>query len=297
MNSILLAQSLFEKYDLIKALTIRERDDKKYLTDSIENKCRFCGKEKAKKEFRNKAHLIPEFLGNKTLFNHFECNSCNSYFGEMETEFANFMLPYNSLVGTKGKRGIPKYKKKLEITTTPDRNVLVKNYPNKLSLSEKQFEIPVSQEYIPDYVYRSLVKVAVSILDEEYMGAIKHIISWLLNKEHSTVFLPMMIFTTYPFEFDQQCIRTSIYKKKNASENIPTFIFTLNYKNFSFQTFLPENESSINLENYFPFPCFIPNELDTYVKDFNDIHRVSIDLNSKERVRIDFNIQVTNLEA
>jgi hypothetical protein len=46
-----------------------------------ERKCRFCGKSNPEVSFKKKAHLIPEFLGNKMLLSDFECDSCNYEFG------------------------------------------------------------------------------------------------------------------------------------------------------------------------------------------------------------------------
>jgi len=298
MDTIPLVQSLLEKYDLISSQTIKAGEKIKKLVDSTENKCRFCDKVKQKKEFSNKAHLIPEFLGNKTLFASFECNECNSYFGKIETELANFMLPYNSVVGTRGKKGPPHYKKsgEIEIFSTENRNISIQNYPKQLNLSDKQFDIPVTHDYIPNHVYKTLVKIGVSILDEEHIKYVKHIISWLLNKEQSTIFTPLMLFTIYPFEFDQQCIRTVVLKKKNTPENIPTYILSLSYKNFSFQTYLPEKSTHSNLKNYFPFPCYIPNELDTYINNVDEKKVNSLDLSSKERKKTKSTIQITNLD-
>ena len=83
-----------------------------------ERKCRFCGKSKPEVSFRNTAHAIPEFLGNKSLISMNECDICNEFFAnEYEDHLAKWFGPARSLCQMRGKKGTPKYKSK-EFTST-----------------------------------------------------------------------------------------------------------------------------------------------------------------------------------
>ena len=51
--------------------------------DSIEYRCRFCGKVKTKQDFQHKAHAVAECIGNKSLITKYECDECTIVLREM----------------------------------------------------------------------------------------------------------------------------------------------------------------------------------------------------------------------
>lgn len=69
--------------------------------------CRFCNKKSPDVFFENEAHLFPEFLGNKFSVSDFECDVCNKKFGKLEKQLSNFIGPFITLNGTRGKKKIP----------------------------------------------------------------------------------------------------------------------------------------------------------------------------------------------
>lgn len=77
-----------------------------------DRKCKFCNKPYGEVSFGNVAHIIPEFLGNRHLVSDFECDSCNSKFGEYDTAFAAWLGAIRTILKTRGKK-----EKSLEIST------------------------------------------------------------------------------------------------------------------------------------------------------------------------------------
>lgn len=56
------------------------------------------------------AHIISELLGNHHLVSNFECDVCNSIFGNYESDLANFLGITRTIQSVKGKKNkIPKF--------------------------------------------------------------------------------------------------------------------------------------------------------------------------------------------
>ncbi len=49
------------------------RDKKHFIGNKKERECRYCGCKKPNTKFKQKAHAIPEFTGNKSLIAYDEC--------------------------------------------------------------------------------------------------------------------------------------------------------------------------------------------------------------------------------
>ena len=60
----------------------------------LPRKCRFCGSE-SHEMFSQQAHAIPRFIGNRVLKTLYECDKCNSFFSDLESNFSNFMALYH----------------------------------------------------------------------------------------------------------------------------------------------------------------------------------------------------------
>ncbi len=69
-------------------------EEKIYLGDKDNRVCRFCKKDSTQTTFRTVAHAIPEFVGNKKLIAHYECDVCNAKFSRLlESHMGNCNHP------------------------------------------------------------------------------------------------------------------------------------------------------------------------------------------------------------
>lgn len=95
-------------YDIISKYYLRDIKDKSeriYLGNKNNKVCRFCGKTEPEVTFEKDAHAISNLLGNQMLFTYYECDKCNSKFGEkLETNLANFLGISRTYYGIKGKK-------------------------------------------------------------------------------------------------------------------------------------------------------------------------------------------------
>ena len=80
-----------DNYTLIADYDLTE---KKYLGDSQNKICRFCGRKEPEVHFRKIAHAIPESLENINLFTNYECDECNHKFGNtIEDHLNKYLFP------------------------------------------------------------------------------------------------------------------------------------------------------------------------------------------------------------
>ncbi|MBV8095742.1 MAG: hypothetical protein JO110_21445, partial [Acetobacteraceae bacterium] len=83
-----------QHYFGIKAWFLRPGVTNPTLGDKHDRVCRFCGEHEPKVTFKDRAHAIPEALGNKSLFTNYECDICNHAFGEgIEKHLGNWSKP------------------------------------------------------------------------------------------------------------------------------------------------------------------------------------------------------------
>lgn len=143
--------------------------------------CRFCKSSNAK--FDKKAHAVPEFLGNKTVFNVDECDACNSAFGnDFEPHLKRFVGP-SFFYHLKGKKGWSKTSggNGIQLSSFENSqisraiNIVVKEKPkdSKLEISVK------GEEFTPIKVYKSILKILLSLIPTKYLEEFEGSFKWL----------------------------------------------------------------------------------------------------------------------
>lgn len=159
-------------------------------------RCRFCGSENPK-NFRKKAHLLPEGLGNKWLFNRDECDDCNEKFGQYESDLCASVGSLLTIGGVKGKKRVRQtgstksghtirhkrsaeggrhlsYRMKLEdrtvqgtqISFLPDQKMVL-TYPSP------------REKFVPINAYKALAKIGFSLLPETYLREYSKLSAWI----------------------------------------------------------------------------------------------------------------------
>src|SRR5690606_17248310 len=181
-------ESLF--YKAYNGLFVLVPKEKIFLGDRENLECRFCGKDKTNTTFKMKAHIIPEFMGNKKYFSYFECDNCNQYFGQLEDSLSNFAGIFNTLSTIKGKKGFPKFKTNgSDFQATKFQTIVQKNHDPENESSfvydekNETMNIDVTMpSYIPQSVYKSLVKIALCMMPYDEFRMYGSAVKWLMSE-------------------------------------------------------------------------------------------------------------------
>jgi hypothetical protein len=239
-------------------------DNRKKLKPKKERTCRFCGKSFPEVKFSKRAHTIPESIGNKFHLSDFECDTCNSKFGNYENDFANFLGPYRTIAELSGKKGVPKYKsrdKELSIEQAYKNAIDVKlnkmNIKNNIIYKKGGSGLRIQIEgdpYTPINAFKCLLKSAISLVDDEDLKHLSNSIKFLLDDNYITdpsndfilsvnkFFVPGN-FTVPPFLLQ--------YKKgiNFIGFPAPSMIFIFYMRNLIIQLFIPFHDKDSFISN------------------------------------------------
>ncbi|MDY4366549.1 MULTISPECIES: HNH endonuclease [Pectobacterium] len=156
-------------------------------------RCIFCNKNYSEKLFNSEAHVISEFLYNKSIFHYNECNDCNDKFKNIERDFSNLIEMDKSLLSMYGKKGVPqvnlsKIKNESRITFNKKQKIPILNNatPNKgyLRINNESGDIVIKNvrnSYYNTNVFKCLTKYALSIMPIELIGNYKILTRFVLQ--------------------------------------------------------------------------------------------------------------------
>src|SRR5690606_9947965 len=158
--------------------------------------------------FKKVAHACPELLGHNNFVIYDECDACNEKFSKYESHLSKFFLPYLSVVGVKGKKKIPNFQSRkdkededtrtsLKYTEDAKINLLLSSYDDyKVDVENKTMSIRFRNPAIkPIYVYKSLLKVALSFLPQNKIQKYQLLFDWLQNENTEIVFFSPLFIT------------------------------------------------------------------------------------------------------
>lgn len=236
-------------------------------------KCRFCGKIYNKTFFSDIAHAIPQSIGNDLLFLNEECDKCNHFFGEgIETNFDKIVKPYRSFYHIRGKNGIPSLKSKDKASRVDfnekDKISVIQEKKNHPKIYEDKKNKIISyhvdiESYVPVAVYKALVKMAISIMEEKYLKYFQQTIIWLLDENHNHKYMtPLKIIKKFhPGPLDCPTPIIYLYFNKDFQKNdYPYSIFVLILKNIEYQIMVPSIQDRESNKKFI-LPIFL-NDLD-----------------------------------
>lgn len=246
--------SFFETYERISSAD----DFKNSFKKDINKICKFCSNTSTNVDFKNIPHIIPELLGRNNYTCNEECDSCNTKFGRYETDLSNYISPYQTLIGQKTKNKIPSFQGRVSGSYKP---TLMRNKDGKTeinfggNLSDFKYDYKgkilnlnfKKKKFIPVNVYRSFVKIALSLCSKEELQNYDGITSWLLdstdNMDTYVYDLPLHLFRTR-FENKYYTIPTAtLYKRRKdisiEGSYIPNLCLIVNSGVFTFQLFIP----------------------------------------------------------
>lgn len=217
--------------------------------------CRFCGKSEPEVSFSNISHAIPESIGNKSLIGLDECDSCNTFFSEnVEVHYDKVVHAYRQIAKIKGKKKIPSHKDgNFRIDVNESFEMLVPEGSDSVKIDEEKKVITINYKigkYVPVAVYKTLVKMALSIMPSHYLKFFSKAIEWINNEDHSSALciLPPVIETFIPGPCPNIGLAINQYlsKKIGDSDDCAHCLFQVCFGNIVHQVVVPSDYEIIN---------------------------------------------------
>lgn len=224
-----------------------------YKTSNSEYKiCKYCGETDIRK-FKSDAHLIPEFTGNKNWFCENECDECNNYFSVYEYSLKSFGAFKNAHLPIDGKKKFPRYTDDYHdfVIQFQENGALlmqVKEKKDFFKLEKNTLEITsFTMPFVPLNVYKCLVKIGFSLMEQKDFKKFKSGISWLKDKKMNIE--PKIPHTMLYNPNGKPVIKPiAILLKRKGDYNCPEFSLLFIWGFYSFQIFLPFNENDEKLD-------------------------------------------------
>lgn len=270
------------------------KEDKITLGSDTNRVCRFCNRDGTETTFETVAHAIPEFIGNKKLIANYECDECNQKFSRLlESHMGNYMNLWHTLTQVKGKRSVPSFKTindKSRIDIGSEHvNIAEYTDDNIINVDEEKKTLTITakkRSYVPIAIYKTLTKMALTIMPENELKDFKATMAWINEESHqespqdlkSLVVLMSIAGGIKPIPF----VSCMLFKRKeNHKDPVPNMLFLVAYSNFVFQIYLPLCEADSKLEGGKIQLTFSPTFL-----DLGGVHltRKKLDMSSKEKV-------------
>lgn len=252
--------TFFDKYELISsAENFRGKFD-----ITIDKVCKFCQKTSKENTFKNIPHVIPELLGKNNYTSNEECDNCNKLFGAYETDLANYISPYQTLIGQKTKTKIPTFQSRKELN---EKSTTIRyingnpniNFQNNLSdfnydLSNKNLSIKLKKKkFIPINVYKSLVKIGLSLCPVNELKDFKTTIEWLSKCDNNQEIIYDIPLNLYRTRFSNKHYKkpfATLYKRKlEITNNVyePKLCLVVCSGLLVFQLFIPFCKETENI--------------------------------------------------
>ncbi len=252
LDDVLQDESIMNEYnyyflDLQNKYTVECNSSYIGIKDRNKRTCRFCGESQPKVTFREIAHAIPEALGNKTIINNEECDSCNHKFGNsLDNELINYLSFYRSLFGIKGKNGTVETKflngkmkyKKHEVNICSQDIIFDKdNNPKTIILKN-------SAETILQNIYKALVRITMGTITEFDKEIYKNTINWINDSNSFYDSLPKIAFNLNQINIEKPFIIN--FLKKVDEEDLPFLVSELHLQFLVIIFIVPVKNSDIS---------------------------------------------------
>lgn len=238
----------WKKYRLIAST-------KTYTPNQLEERtCRYCGRDENSVPFTMDAHIIPELMGENDILSMEECDECNKTFSSYESHLAIFFRPYLTAVGVKGKKKIPEFHSRTIDNDEDTRMVFKHDDEGKRQLiigSLEDYKIDEANKrasitfrlppHKPKYIYKALVKIALSLLPKEKTERYSNLFDWLMGRDtysdyFTVAFLTVLTGKKFASPF------ADLYEAKRVMRKasfIPELCLIVNFGNIVIQIFLP----------------------------------------------------------
>jgi hypothetical protein len=254
-------------------LTIPKKSNKKEVR-RIKNKvCRFCNRTENGTTFKSLSHKIPKLMGNRFWYSEDECDNCNFLFHQYETHLSDFFGLDRSLQKVKGGSKYPKFKsprETLEVRVGEFYNlsgVYIQQNSNEndhFQYNKETGELKITTKttpFIPVYVYKALLKIALSILPKEEVTNYHDLLPFILdpasNYISSCPIAGYMLHDDARFDF-----QSLIFEKKDSKLKLPNHFFCFYWLSNIIIIYLPNHKNDIWMKDQYievpvPPPLFL----------------------------------------
>ena len=275
-SAVLDVDAFYKKYQRISA------SESAAIHSVKSNVCRYCGRDYKTVTFNQATHLLPELLGANDLLTFDECDPCNALFSKYESHLSNFIRPFITLTGIKSKHKIPAFHSRTENADESTRTILTHETPRhkKLIISNREdCELDKANNKVkftfrlPPItllnVYKSLVKIGLTLLPKELEESNKLAFQWITGQIEDIHFYDILFSTTLTKAIFKRPF-AELYKTKSLridQTEYPEYTLILGFANQVFQLYLPFSKaqsdshikgSTLDLE---VFPAFMLDSL------------------------------------
>lgn len=188
--------------------------------------CRFCGgTTKTGAKFNKEAHAIPAALGNKFLKLADECDTCNGYFGEeIEPTLVELLNIQRVFLGIEARGGLPivKFPGGTMFHDKKDgkRMVVVSGKISEDASGVLSAQLGNGKPIVPQNFYRALSKIALSVIPEEELLALKKTAQWVRYGESASEPLPKIAAAVVMLPPDPSA-QITLYIRKERHPKMP----------------------------------------------------------------------------
>lgn len=269
-----------QRYDILAKGLVSARTPAGKLGEGLPLVCRYCERTEPEVTFKNESHAFPHMIGNKTLVDCLECDSCNKHFSKLlDGDFGEWSLPIRGPGLVQGKNGVPTIvsadkdqRVRMEFNRkNRQRKITIKYGAEEVGFDHNQENKTVSwyahqKPYTALGVYKSFVKMALSVMPAEEFSQCSSLVKWILEETHSLASLeadklPPVITEFCPGPIPpNQFTYILIRRKVDAPMDCPYMMFVLQFSNLVSQVILPMREQDRALEgqtlpmHLFPHP-------------------------------------------
>jgi hypothetical protein len=205
----------------------------------------------------------------------------------------NYMNLWHTFSQVRGKKKVPSFKtisdksrvdikENIEIKEFEDDSIVNIDKENKsISITAKR------RSYVPIAIYKTLTKMALTIMPENELDKFKTTLAWINEEKHEESPHDLkglkVLFSFAPGIKPFPFVSCMLFKRKDEHrDSVPYMQFLLAYSNFAFQIYLPLCTEDIKLQGGDITMTYVPTPL-----DFNDVKltRMQLDMNGKEKVK------------
>lgn len=260
-------QMLADTYSFISHRLRSDNSQKIHLGEGAPLICRYCGKCEHQTKFKNESHVIPIFIGNKTLIDKLECDACNKKFSiYLEDGFSKYTLPYRAFSGIHARGGMPKHKDKNISARVGKDNVLdIQALTEDKSFYKQEGDSIICsatrQPYYPSSIYKSFVKMALALMPEADFKRCSYLLNYINREDYLFIFNNVILVeTVIQGPVDPNSIDYLLGRAKQIFENeYFGYVLAIRFGNYQYQVALPSDKdmSDGKVKSFVIAPPFI----------------------------------------